>query len=90
MLEIKLNHVNKRGLDIKFHGANMGPTWGRQVPGGSYVGPINLTIWDVAMNGGGGLNVIMMSIYISYKPSYIEIIRSEDYTTSVYLLDFCC
>ena len=31
----------------KVHGANMGPKWGRQDPGGPYVGPMNLAIWDV-------------------------------------------
>ena len=29
--------------DSKFHGANMGPIWGRQDPGGPHVGPKN---WD--------------------------------------------
>ena len=29
----------------KVHGVNMGPTWGRQDPGGSHVGPMNLAIW---------------------------------------------
>ena len=28
----------------KAHGANMGPTWGRQDPGGSHVGHMNLAI----------------------------------------------
>ena len=31
--------------DRKVHGANMGPTWGPQDPGGPNVGPINLAIW---------------------------------------------
>ena len=30
----------------KVHGANMGPIWGRQDPGGPHVGPMNLAIWD--------------------------------------------
>ena len=30
--------------DSKVHGANMGPIWGRQVPGGPHVGPMNLAI----------------------------------------------
>ena len=29
----------------KVHGANMGPTWGRQGPGRPHVGPMNLVIW---------------------------------------------
>ena len=31
--------------DIKVHGSLMGPTWGRQDPGGPHVGNMNLTIW---------------------------------------------
>ena len=33
--------------DSKVHGANMGPIWGRQDPGGPHVGPINFAIWDI-------------------------------------------
>ena len=33
--------------DSKIHGANMGPIWGRQDPGGPHVGPMNLAISDV-------------------------------------------
>ena len=32
--------------DGKVHGANMGPIWGRQDPGGPHVGPMNFAIWD--------------------------------------------
>ena len=31
--------------DNKFHGANIGPIWGRQDPGGPHVGPVNVAIW---------------------------------------------
>ena len=31
--------------DSKVHGANMGPIWGRQDPGGPYAGPMNFAIW---------------------------------------------
>ena len=31
--------------DSKVHGANMGPIWGRQDPGGPHVGPMNLGVW---------------------------------------------
>ena len=34
--------------DSKVHGANMGPIWGRQDPGGPHVGPMNFAIWDVS------------------------------------------
>ena len=33
--------------DSKGHGANMGPIWGQQDPGGSHVGPMNFVTWDV-------------------------------------------
>ena len=32
--------------DRKIHGANMGPIWGRQDPGGPHVGPMNFAIWE--------------------------------------------
>ena len=31
--------------DIKVRGANMGPIWGRQDPGGPHVGPTNYAFW---------------------------------------------
>ena len=31
--------------DIKVHGANMGPIWGWQDPGGPHVGPTNFAMW---------------------------------------------
>ena len=36
--------------DSKVHGANMGPIWGRQDPGGPHVGPMNFAIWEIALN----------------------------------------
>ena len=33
--------------DSKVYGANMGPIWGRQDPGGPRVGPMNLAIWEL-------------------------------------------
>ena len=35
--------------DNKVDGANMGPTWGRQGPGGPHVCPMNLAICVVAL-----------------------------------------
>ena len=32
--------------DNKVHGANMGPTWGREDLGGPHVGHVKLAIWD--------------------------------------------
>ena len=39
---------SKTTLIAKVHGANMGPIWGRQDPGGPHVGPMNLAIWEYA------------------------------------------
>ena len=35
--------------DRKVHGANMGPAWGRQDPGGPHVDHTNLAICDMFM-----------------------------------------
>ena len=37
--------VGSRDPDGKIHGADMGPIWGRQDPGGPHVGPMNLALW---------------------------------------------
>ena len=34
--------------DSKILGANVGPTWGHQDPGGPHDGHTNLAIWDAA------------------------------------------
>ena len=36
----------KSNSDSKVHGANMGPIWGCQGPGGPHVGPMNFAIWE--------------------------------------------
>ena len=37
--------------DNEVHGANMGPMWGRQDPGGPHVGPMNKTIhWLITLS----------------------------------------
>ena len=43
-------HLYKNAINSpasKVHGANMGPIWGRQDPGGPHAGPINFAIWAV-------------------------------------------
>ena len=48
-------YLNKQDVvpNSKVHGANMEPTWGRQGPGGSHVGPMNLAIWGFYMRNEG-------------------------------------
>ena len=41
-----LVHTNMKIPDSKVHGANLGPIWGRQEPGGPHVGSINIAIWE--------------------------------------------
>ena len=36
--------------DSKVYGANMGPTWGRQGPGGPHVGPMNFAISVISVD----------------------------------------
>ena len=36
--------------DSKVHGANVGPIWGRQEPGGPHVGSMNFAIWVLYLN----------------------------------------
>ena len=40
-----LDHGLKPFPDSKVHGANVGPIWGRQDPGGPHVGPMNFALW---------------------------------------------
>ena len=37
--------------DSKVYGANMGPNWGRQDPGGSHIGPMIFAIWGGTSHG---------------------------------------
>ena len=40
------DNLENRIPDSKVYGANMGPTWGRQDPGGPHVGHMDFAIWD--------------------------------------------
>ena len=43
--------------DSKAHGAYVGPTWGRQDPGGPHVGPMILVIWiNIKFHSGKEIN----------------------------------
>ena len=44
----RTKHRHENYPDSKIHGANMGPIWGRQDPGGPHVVPMNFAIWVVA------------------------------------------
>ena len=59
--------------DSKVHGANMGPIWGRQYPGGPHFGPMNLAIW-VASVFASVTPVFhdVMSVRLKLEKHYIE------------------
>ena len=44
---MEISHPLSLLPDSTVHGANMGPIWGRQDPGGSHVGPMNFAIWAI-------------------------------------------
>ena len=61
--------------DSKVHGANMGPIWGRQDPGGPHVGPMNFVREVLHLPGiYQHLPEILLIIQASYQfISYIEL-----------------
>ena len=48
---LMVNYINSEFPDSKVHGANLGPTSGRQNPGGPYVGHMNLAKWVGQLGG---------------------------------------
>ena len=65
--------------DSKVHGAYMGPIWGRQDPGGSHVGPMNLTIRDTHPFR---LIIALKStviIFFSILPHVVNIVAIDSY-----------
>ena len=50
LITVKLSSFSFEAYpDSKVRGANMGPIWGRQDPGGPHVGPMNFVIWVVVL-----------------------------------------
>ena len=47
VIMVRVNPIGRHPWYSKVHGANMGPIWGRQEPGGLHVGPMNFAIWDL-------------------------------------------
>ena len=61
--------------DNKVHGANMGPMWGQQDPGGPHVAPMNFAIWEFVLSVLSGnchdLDIVI-SIALQYKCCFSE------------------
>ena len=45
VIPIYIESSRPHSPDSMVDGANMGPIWGRQDPGGPHVGPMNFAIW---------------------------------------------
>ena len=56
--------------DNKIHGANMGPIWGRQGPGGPDVGPMNFAIWVYYDGMTGGDKTSVAKLYACYLDTF--------------------
>ena len=52
--------------DSNVHGANMGPIWVQQDPGGPHVGPMNLAIWEPVPSVITKLVLCRLSIFSVY------------------------
>ena len=50
--------------DSKVYGANLGPIWGRQDPGGPHVGPMNLAIWEQELLK---ISILYMTLIYDYR-----------------------
>ena len=50
--------------DSKVHGAHMGPTWGRQDPGGPHVVHMNLAIWVVSIGVGVFIRLCLNVVFV--------------------------
>ena len=69
--------------DSKVHGANMGPIWGRQDPGGSHVGPMNFAIWV-----GHQLSAVILKLHWWHKEVvFMQSIRCSTHETIFEMAD---
>ena len=62
--------------DSKVHRGNMGPTWGRQDPGGPHVGPMNLAIL-VIMLSNAAIQMLFRSVAWSELVTIFNALKPE-------------
>ena len=69
------NMLDKRP-DIKLHGANIGPIWDRQDPGGSHVGPMNFAVW-VTLNYSyiGHYKIVLSMVFFNSACDELDIYK---------------
>ena len=54
--------------ESKFHGANIGPIWGRQDPGGPHVGPMDFALWvNIALVPFMAAMLLLLRCYSSFQ-----------------------
>ena len=71
--------------DSKVYGANLGPTWCRQDPGGPHVDPMNLAIWDQLNDIAHWNDSPMNSLHLAL--TYILFCVEETHTsTCIYII----
>ena len=79
--------------DSKVHGANMGPIWGPQDPGGPHVGPMNFAIWDMLLTKFTGtlhdpwLPLMFMIMLLHGIPNNCKTIAPLCFSASYYSTD---
>ena len=63
--------------DSKVYGANMGPIWGRQDPGGLHIGPMNFAIWVINSDVMRMVLVNHLRLYYDVFPGLLSIRTTE-------------
>ena len=83
--------------DSKVHGANMGPIWGRQDPGGPHVGPMNIAIWGTMFRYPfvNQFNMVVIQVFAKYwektsTNSLMEYSLQVDHVICVLHYSFLC
>ena len=69
--------------DSKVHGANMGPIWGQQDPGGPHVGPMNFAIWVYAFVKGTSHYRIFTHIKIQHVKNFQNWTHNNHYMPQI-------
>ena len=62
---------HKQTQIARLMGGNMGPTWGRQYPGGPHVGPMNIVIWVRSVN----FRAVSEQLQRNVKPCYYTFVN---------------
>ena len=74
--------------DSKVHGANMGPIWGRQDPGGPHVGPMNFAIWACQCISCANLDYGLLVFFTVFLLIASVLITSLMLTRKIFLLNY--